>query len=255
MKQIFYTTILFALLSMLTACSTKPFIPVEAALTSNGNECVVLVHGLWRSGFAMRSIASDLEYYGFHTVSIDYPSTEMNIPELAQQYVPDGIQRCKETGAQQIHLVSHSMGGIVVRQYLQDNALPTGSRVVMLSPPNQGSELTEKFGEYWWYQWMTGPAASSLTQKEEGIISHLHAVNEPVGIIAAYRKWSLWPEGWLPSPNDGTVSVESMQLTEMDDLILINSGHASMRYQDEIQQQIRHFLIKGAFLHRQVAQK
>ena len=255
MKQSLYTTIVFALLASLIACSSKPFTPTQAALTANGSECVVLVHGLWRSGFAMRSIASDLEDYGFHTISIDYPSTEMEIPELAKQYLPNGIQSCKETGAQQVHLVTHSMGGILARQYLQSNALPKGSRVVMLSPPNQGSKLSEKFGEYWWYQWMTGPAASSLTQKENGIIKHLQEIDEPVGIIAAYREWSLWPEGWLPSPNDGTVSVESMQLTEMDDLILINSGHATMRYQDEIQQQIRHFLVKGSFLHRQVARK
>ena len=255
MKQSLYTTIVFALLASLIACSAKPIAPTEASLISNGSECVVLVHGLWRSGFAMRSIASDLEDYGFHTVSIDYPSTEMEIPELTKQYLPDGIQHCKETGAQQIHLVTHSMGGILARQYLQSNTLPEGSKVVMLSPPNQGSKLSEKFGEYWWYQWMTGPAAISLTQKEDGIINRLQAVNEPIGIIAAYREWSLWPESWLPSPNDGTVSVESMQLTEMDDLILINSGHATMRYQDEIQQQIRHFLVKGSFLHPQVAHK
>jgi triacylglycerol lipase len=246
--------IIFTLFSSLIACSGQPVSPNQTRLNAKNNECVVLVHGLWRSGFSMRSIAADLEEYGYQTVRIDYPSTEMEIPELAQQYLPKGIESCKQTGAKKIHLVTHSMGGIVARQYLQSNSLPQGSKVVMLSPPNHGSNLSETFGESWWYQWVAGPAAVSLTQKENGIINQLHTIHEPVGVIAAYREWSLWPESWLPKPNDGTVSVESMRLQEMDDFILINSGHATMRYNDEIHQQIRQFLIMGVFQHPHVAE-
>jgi hypothetical protein len=141
------------------------------------------------------------------------------------------------------------MGGIVVRQYLQTNHLPEGSKVVMLSPPNQGSELSEKFGDEAWYQHIVGPSGVSLSKKAGGIIARLKAIEEPVGIIAAYRDWSLWPSSWLPKPNDGTVSVESMKLAEMDDFVLINSGHAMMRFNSDIHQQIRYFLSKGKFFH------
>jgi len=210
-------------------------------------ECVVLVHGLWRSGFAMRSIADDLEDHGYQTVSVDYPSTQEEIPALVQEYLLKSYDECTQTGAQKIHLVSHSMGGILIRQFLQSHTLPQGSRVVMLSPPNQGSELSEKFGESWWYQWAVGPAGVSLSTKQEGIISKLREIDESVGIIAAYRDWSLWPNAWLPQPNDGTVSVASMKLNEMDDFILVNSGHALMRFNDEVQSQIRQFLAVGEF--------
>jgi len=210
-------------------------------------ECVVLVHGLWRSGFAMRSIASDLEDHGYQTVSVDYPSTQQEIPELVQGYLLESYDECIHTGAKKIHMVSHSMGGILIRQFLQNHTLPGGSKVVMLSPPNQGSELSEKFGESWWYQWAVGPAGVSLSTKQEGIISKLREIDEPIGIIAAYRDWSLWPNTWLPQPNDGTVSVESMKLAEMDDFILVNSGHALMRFNDEVQSQIRQFLAMGEF--------
>jgi len=209
----------------------------------------VLVHGLWRSGWAMRSIANDLNDFAYQTVSISYPSTSMNIPEIAANYLPPAIEECEQGGAEQIHFVSHSMGGIVVRQYLQNNHLPLGSKVVMLSPPNQGSELSEKFGDASWYQHIVGPAGASLSKKEGGIISRLKAVKEPVGIIAAYRGWSVWPSAWLPEPNDGTVSVESMKLAEMNDFVLINDGHAMMRFNMDIHQQIRYFLAKGEFYH------
>jgi len=235
--------------SLLTACNSIPAIPVALTPAISNKQCVVLVHGLWRSGWAMRSIANDLEDFAYQTVSISYPSTSMNIPEIAENYLPAAIAECKQGGAEQIHLVSHSMGGIVVRQYLQTNHLPLGGKVVMLSPPNQGSELSEKFGDAGWYQHIVGPAGVSLSKKESGIISTLKAVKEPVGIIAAYRDWSLWPSAWLPAPNDGTVSVESMALAEMDDFVLINSGHAMMRFNSVTHQQIRYFLATGEFYH------
>ena len=235
---------------VLVSCAVNPAMN-NASLFLNqvikDKECVVLVHGLWRSGFAMRSIASNLEDYGYQTISVDYPSTQDEIPELVQGYLLKSYHECKETGANKIHLVSHSMGGILIRQFLQHYSLPVGSKVVMLSPPNQGSELSEKFGDSWWYQWFVGPAGVSLSTKESGIILGLKEVKEPIGIIAAYRDWSLWPAAWLPEPNDGTVSVKSMKLDEMDDFILINSGHAMMRFNDEVQSQIRQFLALGQF--------
>ncbi len=240
----------FLLSLILVSCAANSTLNASLIFTPHpleGRECVVLVHGLWRSGFAMRSIASDLEDHGYQTVSVDYPSTQKKIPELVQGHLLKSYDDCLQTGAEKVHLVSHSMGGILVRQFLQDHALPIGSKVVMLSPPNQGSELSEKFGDSWWYQWIAGPAAVSLSATQDGIISKLKEIDEPVGIIAAYRDWSLWPDAWLPQPNDGTVSVQSMKLAEMDDFILINSGHALMRYNDEVQNQIRQFLALGEF--------
>lgn len=230
----------------LTACSSKSTVPDFPKLTNN-NECVVLVHGLWRSSFAMRSIESHLSEQGFLTVSISYPSTSYDIPQLADSFLSTGVASCKEQGAGKVHIVSHSMGGIVARYYLQENALPEGSHVVMLSPPNQGSELSEKFGNSWWYQWIVGPAGSSLTKSDLGIIAKLKPVDEKVGVIAAFRNWSLWPESWLPKPNDGTVSVESMQLNEMSDFILVEAGHAMMRFNQEVLDQVRYFLSFGQF--------
>jgi len=247
----FYKAIGIVVLSLaLVSCavnSTQRDSPLFIAHALEGKECVVLIHGLWRSGFAMRSIANDLEDHGYQTVSVDYPSTQEEIPELVQGYLLKSYEECAQTGAKKIHLVSHSMGGILIRQFLQSRTLPLGSRVVMLSPPNQGSELSEKFGDSWWYQWAVGPAGVSLSTKQQGIISKLKVIDEPVGIIAAYRDWSLWPQAWLPQPNDGTVSVESMKLAEMDDFILVNSGHALMRFNDEVQNQIRQFLALGEF--------
>lgn len=249
LKQHFRIILLLVFVKVLSACSSIPAIPETLNFPITNKQCVVLVHGLWRSAWAMRSIENDLNDFGYQTVNISYPSTSMSIPEIAESFLPPAINECQQGAAEQIHFVSHSMGGIVVRQYLQTNHLPLGSKVVMLSPPNQGSELSEKFGDAVWYQQIVGPAGVSLSTKEGGIIPKLKAIKEPVGIIAAYRAWSLWPSSWLPKPNDGTVSVESMKLAEMDDFVLIKNGHAMMRFDSDIHQQIRFFLSRGEFYH------
>lgn len=236
-------------LLILSACSQVSTIPQLAAPSQQPAECVLLVHGLWRTGSAMESIAEDLEEWGYVPVVISYPSTEHDIPTLASKWIAEGLQQCAASGARKHHIVTHSMGGILVRYYLQQHTLPEGSRIVMLSPPNQGAELSEKFGKESWFEWMTGPAAISLTKQEDGIIPKLAPIPGEIGIIAAHRNWSLWPESWLPKPNDGTIGVDNMVLEEMSDFLLIENGHAMMRFDDDVQAQIRHFLNQGRFHH------
>lgn len=247
MLPLYRSVLLITLGLYLSACASLPQV-TQGERADNAQACIVLVHGLWRSGAAMDVIARDLRHHGYQTVTVDYPSTSATIPELAEKYLHQGVESCRQRGVGQIHMVSHSMGGILVRQYLQTRRLPEGSRVVMLSPPNKGSELSTYFANSRWYEWLVGPAGASLIQGENGFLAHLAPIEEPVGVIAAYRSWSLWPEAWLPSPNDGTVSLRSMLLDEMDDLALVNAGHAMMRHKDETHQLIRRFLKYGAFI-------
>ncbi|NNF97561.1 MAG: alpha/beta fold hydrolase, partial [Halobacteria archaeon] len=108
-------------------------------------ETVILLHGMGRSRLSMALLAFGIRRRGFRTVNIDYPSTRKSIETLSEEYLAPAITACKEQGAAKIHIVPHSLGGIIARQYLQDHSLPEGSRIVMLSPPNKGSEVTDAF--------------------------------------------------------------------------------------------------------------
>mgnify|MGYP000509347689 CR=1 FL=1 len=215
------------------------------AKTAHSEECVILLHGLAKSNHSMEKLAESLADEGYETVNYDYPSRSASIKELATTHVEAAVKNCSPHVT--IHFVTHSMGGILVRQYLQTHELPPGGKVVMLSPPNQGSKLSEFFFGNWFYEAIVGPAGVSLTKQSEGIISSLLPVKAPVGIIAAYRGWSLWPQSWLPEPNDGTVSLASMILPEMSDFVVVNSGHAMMRYSDKTHSYIRQFIKHGRF--------
>ncbi|WP_416395655.1 esterase/lipase family protein [Allohahella sp. A8] len=233
------------LLTVLSACSTTLKHP-EAAATAR-DECVVLLHGLWRNNLAMWPLEDALLAQGYTVVNLDYPSTSMSIPELAEQYLAPAVEQCDEAVEGPTHLVSHSMGGIVVRWYLQTAALHPEARVVMLSPPNQGNELAVHFRDWPLFDLFVGRAARQLSTDELGILGQIQPLRSPTGIIGGQRTRGWLSLGLLPTPNDGTVSVESMRLPEMQDFLLVDESHVSIRGSALVHEQVIHFLNKGLF--------
>jgi len=102
----------------------------------HANETVVLLHGLIRSPASINKMGKALEAEGYKVVNIGYPSREHRIETLAAQVRAEIV---RHTGADAtIHFVTHSMGGILVRQIQKADPLPNIGRVVMISPPQSG---------------------------------------------------------------------------------------------------------------------
>ena len=166
-------------------------------------ECVILLHGLGRTNHSMDKMADALSDSGYLTVNLDYPSREQRIEVLAENTIPQGIDQCAQGDASRIHFVTHSMGGILVRYYLAHHPLARLGRVVMLSPPNQGSEAADVLKETPLYRWFNGPAGQQLTTGPDSLPARLGPVHYPVGIITGNQSafYDAWMADIITAPN------------------------------------------------------
>ena len=220
-----------------------------AASAAEPGTCVVLLHGLGRTPLSMLPLNFALDRAGYRTVNQGYPSLAHPIEELAATHIPAALARCEVPPGTPVHFVAHSMGGILVRQFLQENRLPDGSRMVMLGAPNHGSELIDKFADMAWFSVM-GPAALQLGTDTESLPANLASVDLEIGIIAGTGTGldaMILQAAPLPEPNDGKVSVASARLPEMQDFLAIDESHTFMLANPQVFRQVIAFLEDGRF--------
>jgi len=197
------------------------------------SECVVLLHGLGRTQLSMLVLQFALENEGYTVWNRGYNSTSATVEELAP-VVGDAIGVCRERGAQKIHFVTHSMGGILVRAYFAGNTVPEAGRVVMLAPPNHGSAIVDANREGWWFRRATGPAGQQLGTAADSLPNTLPRLPLEVGVIAGRH--------------DGKVTVESTALAEMREHLVVDSAHTFIMNSPTVIRQVKAFLKDGAFV-------
>ena len=167
----------------------------------------------------MKKIDKALSESGYVVRNIAYPSTEKPVDELASEVIPAAVESCNEEGDRLIHFVTHSMGGILIRYYLETNKLDNLARVVMLSPPNQGSEVVDKLAEVPGFVAINGPAGKQLGTEEDDVPFQLGPATFDVGIITGDRSINLFLSAMIPGPDDGKVSIERAKLEGMSDFL------------------------------------
>jgi triacylglycerol lipase len=229
-------------------CTLMAILPLTtSAMPSPGQEQVILLHGLCRSSRSMEPMARELTAAGYKVWNINYPSRTASVEQLAESVVGQAVVDCKSSGATQIDFVTHSLGGILVRYYLAHHPFPEMGRVVMLGPPNHGSEVVDKLGQWWLFQKINGPAGKELGTDKNSMPNRIGPANFPVGVIAGTRSINWINSLLIPGPDDGKVSVESTQLAGMADWIAIAATHPFIMQNKTAMAQTVVFLRTGKF--------
>jgi triacylglycerol lipase len=218
----------------------------------NGAGHVVLLHGLARSATSMTKLAESLQAHGYTVCNVEYPSRDYSIEVLAKEHVAPAIKLCFPQ-QEQIHFVTHSLGGIIVRQLAEQSAKGRIGRVVMLSPPNHGSEVVDKLGNVWGFGWLNGPAGLELGTGAESLPLKLGPAKFEVGIITGVRSINPFLSTLIPGQDDGKVGVEHAKLDGMSDFIVLRCSHPFIMKSDRAIEQTLHFLKYGSFRHDTLA--
>lgn len=216
------------------------------------NEFVILLHGILRSKLDMLPLEKHLANKGYTVLNILYPSRELSLEDISK-FVDDKLQNCPDYHPDMVlHFVTHSMGGLIARYYIDTYQPKNLGKVVMMGPPNTGSEFADWLTDVKilapLYKAIYGPAGQQMRT------DYKHKDQEityPLGVIAGNASINPLAPWILPGDHDGIVTVERTRITGMSDHLVMNTNHAFMMFNKSVMNQVTNFLKDGAFAHEE----
>jgi triacylglycerol esterase/lipase EstA (alpha/beta hydrolase family) len=208
---------------------------------------VVLLHGHGRTGLSMAPLAMALEGAGYATLAPSY-GLRRTMPQIID-YLQPRVRAFAAAHDGPLHVVTHSLGGLVARAWLAQVRPARLGRVVMLAPPNGGSPLADLLHRYGLAGAVLGPVGEFLrTRRTRGAQAQLGAVNYDLGIIAGdHMLLPALTRRFIPGDGDGKVAVAATHVAGMADHIVLPVAHMLMPRDPRVIAQVAAYLATGAF--------
>jgi pimeloyl-ACP methyl ester carboxylesterase len=239
------TCLLAGAMTLLLAAAAS----AEAMDEKQKSDYVVLLHGMGRTSLSMKRMEHYLANHGYRVINVTYHSRRLSIEQLSEDYLRNLLaQKITDPGAK-VHFVTHSLGGIILRQYLANHAPENLGRVVMLAPPNHGSEIIDCLQAHPISREFIGASGRELGTGADAVPNRLGPVHFECGVIAGDRSFNPFLTALLPRPNDGKVSVASAKVEGMSDCLVLHSTHTWLMWRERALRQTLRFLESGHFDH------
>lgn len=211
-------------------------------MASEKADTIVLLHGLWVPGAELFVLAARLRRRGFNTHIFNYRSIRHTPQENARRL--HAYLAALDIGAGALHLVAHSLGGIVLCHLFDQHPDEKVKRVMMLGTPLNGSHIAHAYNKTEISRKMLGKAI------HEGLLGDRPKWKGPdLGMIAGSRGvgLSMITLGGLEKPNDGTVSLKETQSDEVDQHMTMEVSHFGMLFSKKVTDSIASYLHTGVF--------
>jgi pimeloyl-ACP methyl ester carboxylesterase len=200
---------------------------------------VVLVHGLWTNRLVMLPLGLRLQRCGFEVSGYGYRSVARDLRENAR-----GLAAvCEQAGAP-LHLVGHSMGGLVIMAMMHACPHIDVRRVVLIGTPYADSAAARGMARSAWSRNLLGKTiqdwiSEPRPQVREGVELGVVAGDVSVGLGRLFVK--------LPAPNDGVVILAETLVPGATDSIVMHTSHSAMLVSPAVARAVCGFLKKGSF--------
>lgn len=216
-------------------------------ITNKNPESVVLLHGIGKSNRITYLMAKRLSNAGFEVYNITYPYKKHTIQELSD-FLNDKIIELGINKKSNVNFVGHSMGGLIIRAYINKYKPKNLHRVVMVGTPNHGSELADSFKDWTIYKIKFGSVSGKqIGTNLEGLDKAFGPVNYDLGIIAGKTWSSPIFSRILPGDDDGIVTIKSTKLKGMHDHIIMNFSHTPGIQYKKVANMVISYLKNGKF--------
>ena len=220
----------------------------QASFAAEG-DYTVLLHGIARTNGSMEKMDEVLSKDGHIIINIDYESRKKKIEKLIVD-VRKEIVKYNIPETKNINFVGHSMGGLIIRAYINKYKLKNVGRVVMLGTPNKGSEVADFLVNNYLYKSFYGPAGQELVTDQADFEKVLGTIDYELGVIAGNCTFDPISSSIIPGDDDGKVAIKRTKIKGMKDHIVLCASHSFMPGNDQVIRQTKYFLKHGKFLHK-----
>lgn len=217
------------------------------SVPATNGEHVVLLHGLCRTTHSMAKMEHALSEAGYTVHNLSYPTRKKSVARLSEEHLAPHLARPDLKKATKIHFVTHSLGGIVLRQHLAKHTPRNLGRIVLLGPPNQGSHVVDKIGHWKIFQAINGPAGAQLGCQATSLPNQLGPLGHEHAVIAGSRSINWINSCMIPGPDDGKVAVANTRLSDTKDYLVLPASHPFLMKNRRVIRNVVHYLSGGSF--------